>query len=112
MARKHEKDETRKRITDWFAGERADQLPRRHEVWALLGWYHTKVVEPQLGFFGMLRRWWWMATGRTGKLSPWREILERAHLVRAHNQLQAAIAAGVAQDGVAPADLATQARAD
>lgn len=81
-------------VSNWFAGERATQVVRRHEVWGLLGWYHHKVVEPQLGLAGLLRRWWWRATGQLAKLSPWRDLEERKERVKAHRALMAAIARG------------------
>lgn len=112
MARKDTSNEKPKTITDWFRGERADQLPRRHEVWALLGWYHTKVVEPQLGFTGMVRRWWWMMTGRVGRLSPWREIVEQAKLLRAHREIEKAAGLPPAVLGASPERPAQLTRAD
>lgn len=73
-------------VSDWFKRPEAELVVRRQDVWTLLGWYHTKVVQPQLGFAGCLRRLWWQLTGRHRKLiSPWQEIhnaLEYSRTVR------------------------------
>lgn len=70
-------------IRDWFVMPEANSVARRHEVWTLLGWYHQKVVKPQLGFTGGLRRLWWQLTGQSYKLvSPWEEIHRVVELKR------------------------------
>lgn len=71
------KPEEELRVAHWFSGQSASQLARRHEVWTLLGWYHQRVVEPQLGVAGALRRLWWRLSGQTWRLSPWRDVSER-----------------------------------
>lgn len=62
-------------VSDWFKRPEAELVCRREDVWTLLGWYHTKIVQPQLGFRGAFRRLWWQLTGQSRRLeSPWQEI--------------------------------------
>lgn len=72
----------------WFVKEAgADSVARRHEVWALLGWYHQTVVEPQIGFLGAFRRLWWLLTGQHHRLlSPWKAIEERVMEIKARRE--------------------------
>lgn len=75
------------RLTDWYAMPGADLVTRRRQVFGLLGWYHHRVVLPNLGLRGMLRRGWARVFGLRMKLggktyplgyinlvSPWMSI--------------------------------------
>lgn len=75
-------------VRDWFVRPEAELVVRRQDVWTLLGWYHTKIVEPQLGFAGAFRRLWWQLTGRARKLqSPWQEIHKAIEVSRSMREI-------------------------
>ena len=70
-------------VSNWFKRPDSELVCRREDVWTLLGWYHTTVVQPQLGFRGAFRRLWWQITGRSRKLeSPWQEIHKAIEVAR------------------------------
>lgn len=73
----------------WFVQEAgADLVARRNEIWALLGWYHEKIVAPQLTISGQLRRLWWRLTGQTARLySPWEALAARVEEIKAQRQM-------------------------
>lgn len=71
-----EKSARRIQLEDWIRGPDSELVPRRHQVWGLIGWYHRTQVLPWRGVRGWLRRWWLILTGRRLQtLSPW-EVLE------------------------------------
>lgn len=71
-------------LREWFVMPDANTVARRHEVWTLLGWYHQKVVKPQLGFTGAFRRLWWILTGQSDRLlSPWEQVHRRVEYAKA-----------------------------
>lgn len=76
-------------LRNWYVqDEGCEQVARRVEVWSLLGWYHEQVVQPQLGFRGLLRRLWRILTGQRWKLmGPWETMrAQRAVLAMAAEQ--------------------------
>lgn len=63
-------------LRDWFAGEKATQIPRRNEVFALLGHYHRTQVLPRLTVRGALVRLWYRVTGQKYQLMDWWDLFD------------------------------------
>lgn len=73
-------------LEDWAFGPESELATRRHQVFALLGWYHKNYVLPNRGLKGMLRRVWLRIRGQERRiLSPWEaiELHNRAEQERA-----------------------------
>lgn len=82
------------RPSEWFVAPKAEQVARRSEVWALLGWYHATQVQPHLTVRGAFKRLWWRLTGQDRKLmSPWEELTEVMRLREAARARHAELAA-------------------
>lgn len=92
-------------VRAWFSeADGCSSIARRSEVWGLLGWYHSTIVEPQLGFPGFLRRLWWRFTGqKTRLLSPWMQIRARQWAMAMAAQQQAELATRAEQERIAAA---------
>ena len=84
---------------EWFFKENGgEQVARRCEVAAFVGWYHEHHVAPHLGLAGVFRRLWWRISGQQRRLlSPW-------ELMELHAQRQAAAAEAEAAEEVSPAE--------
>lgn len=77
-------------LRDWFAGEKATQIPRRNEIFALLGHYHRTQVLPRLTVRGALVRLWLRLTGQKYHLMDWWELFDaRKAEIKARRQAAA-----------------------
>lgn len=75
---------------EWFVRPGAEMVTRRHEVWALLGWYHHTIVEPRLSVSGNLRRLWWRISGQKARLlDPWSMIMKRKEEIKLEREARA-----------------------